>query len=276
MTPSSSVVEKLPASTAERSACTAAACSVSNSVTRWCGSGSGGRLSGMTISTRLPEATSPSTTPEEHSAASASAALARMAPSAAISSARLRAGVMRGGSGAPSTTVTPNRGFVGSNTARALIIMRTVMPSGASVYLAIHSAKRSVSAGSGGTSRRAVMAFSFLGSTGFPARPRPTDRFVPDDADAALRAERHQHEASRLQLDALGHDVIVRLVERDGEHDRRQLCAGACLRLQRLEQTVHRRQRPQAARIRKANGEPRRMAGRPQGMDAAASALPAH
>ncbi len=125
----------------------------------------------MTISTRLPEATRPSTTPEEHSAASASAALARMAPSAAISSARLRAGVMRGGSGAPSTTVTPKRGFVGSNTARALIIMRTVMPRGASVYLAIHSAKRSVSAGSGGTSRRAVMAFSFLGSTGFPGAP---------------------------------------------------------------------------------------------------------
>ncbi len=125
----------------------------------------------MATSTRLPEATSPSTTPEEHSAASASAALARMAPSAAISSARLRAGVMRGGSAAPSTSVTPKRGFVGSNTARALIIMRTVMPSGASVYLAIHSAKRSVSVGSGGTSRRAVMVFSFLGSTGLPGSP---------------------------------------------------------------------------------------------------------
>ena len=72
-------------------------------------------------------------TPVEHSACVASADLARIAPSPAISSARVLAGVMRGGSGAPSTTVTPKRGFTGSKAARALIIMRTTMPSGASV-----------------------------------------------------------------------------------------------------------------------------------------------
>ena len=74
---------------------------------------------------------------------------------------------MRDGSGAPCTSVTPKRGFCGSNTVRALIIMRTVMPSGASVYFAIHSAKRIVIAGSGGASSRAVIALSFFGSTGF-------------------------------------------------------------------------------------------------------------
>ena len=72
-------------------------------------------------------------TPVEQSASPASADFGRMAPSAAISSARLRAGVSRGGSGAPATTVTPKRGFDGSKAARALIIMRTTMPRGASV-----------------------------------------------------------------------------------------------------------------------------------------------
>ena len=67
------------------------------------------------------------------------------------------------------------------------------------------------------------MVFSFLGSTGLPGL---ADRLVPHDADAALRAERHQHEAARLQLEPLRHDVVVGLVERDGEHNRRQLRAG--------------------------------------------------
>ena len=70
----------------------------SNSVTRWCGSGSGGRFSGIATSTRLPEATSPSTTPEEHRPPAPAPPWRGSAPSPAISSARLRAGVMRGGS----------------------------------------------------------------------------------------------------------------------------------------------------------------------------------
>ena len=100
---------------------------------RCCGSGAGRRFSGIATSTRLPEATSPSTTPVEHCASAASPDFGRMAPSAASSSARVRAGVMRGGGGAPSTSVTPKRGFVGSKAARALIIMRTTMPSGVNV-----------------------------------------------------------------------------------------------------------------------------------------------
>ena len=73
-------------------------------------------------------------TPVEHCASAASAPLARTSPSAAISSARLRAGVMRGGCGARlRCSLTPKRGFTGSNTAEEPIIMRTTMPSGASV-----------------------------------------------------------------------------------------------------------------------------------------------
>ena len=72
-------------------------------------------------------------TPVEHWASAASALLARIRPSAAISRARLRAGVMRGGSAAPALSLTPKRGLAGSNTAGAPIIMRTTMPSGESV-----------------------------------------------------------------------------------------------------------------------------------------------
>ena len=72
-------------------------------------------------------------TPVEHCACVASADLGLIALSAATLSARSRAGVMRGGRAAPSTSVTPKRGLTGSKAARALIIMRTTMPSGAKV-----------------------------------------------------------------------------------------------------------------------------------------------
>ena len=72
-------------------------------------------------------------TPVEQPASAASATLARTSPSAAISSARLRAGVMRGGSRASVLHLTPKRGLPGSKTVGGPIIMRTTMPKGESV-----------------------------------------------------------------------------------------------------------------------------------------------
>ncbi len=86
----------------------------------------------------------------------ASCALDLMRPSPAISRARFRAGVMRGGSPAPAASRTPKRGFTGSNTAGALIIMRSTMPSGASVYL--RSTPQSAWTRPGAAARRAARA----------------------------------------------------------------------------------------------------------------------
>ena len=40
---------------------------------------------------------------------------------------------------------------------------------------------------------------------------------VPDHADANLRTERHKHEGARRCLDALWEQVVVGLIERDGQ-----------------------------------------------------------
>ena len=112
---------------------TARACASENCTSEWTGLGTGMRRSGIATSTSVPASTRPSMTPVEHLASAASAALARTSPSAAISSARLRAGVMRGGSRASLLQATPKRGLPGSNTVGGPIIMRTTMPSGESV-----------------------------------------------------------------------------------------------------------------------------------------------
>ena len=69
------------------------------------------RFSGIATSTRLPASIRPSITPVVQPASAASALLARIRPSAAISSARLRAGVMRGGSAAPSFSADAEAGL---------------------------------------------------------------------------------------------------------------------------------------------------------------------
>ena len=104
-----------------------------SSTLAWAGLGVAKRFSGIATSTSTPAWMSPSITALEHCASAASEALTRTWPSFAALTARWRAGVIRGGSGAPALSCTPKRGFCGSNTAGAPIIMRTTMPSGESV-----------------------------------------------------------------------------------------------------------------------------------------------
>ena len=174
-------------------------------------------------------------TPVVQLASAASADLARMRPSPAISSARVRAGVMRGGTGAPATIDTPNRGRTGSNASLALIIMRTTMPSGDKRVFGDPLGK----AQRGGRERRHVQSLHHgLQFFGVDRLVALADGLVPDDADAALRAQGHQHEAAGLQLQVLRHQVIVGLVEGDGQQNGHSPARGRLRTPHFVEQTI--------------------------------------
>ena len=132
MTPSISVTEKPPSADTRR-AWAASLCASVSSTLAWAGLGVAKRFSGIATATSTPASIRPSITALEHLASAASVALARTWPSVAIFTARWRAGVMRGGSAAPALYCTPKRGFCGSKTAGAPIVMRTTMPSGDNV-----------------------------------------------------------------------------------------------------------------------------------------------
>ena len=219
-------------------------------------------------------ATSPSMTPEEHSAASASAALARISPVAGdlerplarrrharrLGRAfdqrhaearldRLEHGAARSSSCAPSCRAAP----------------------ACSLRDPLGKAQRDAPAAAA-RRERAVMVFSFLAVDGLA---RLADAACPTRRRCGSAARTAPARSSRAPAAALGHEIVVGLVERDGEHDRRQLRAGACFHLQRLEQAVHRRRATLKRHAIESNGEPRRWQRRPQGVrDRTAS--PAH
>ena len=160
-------------------------------------------------------------------ASAASADLALIKPSPAISSARVRAGVMRGGHAGP------------FDEAHAEARRRRVEGGlGAHHHAHDHAERRQrVLRDPFGEpqgrerQRRHIEALGhgleLLGVDGTRLRAAPLRRAgIPDDADTALRTERHDHKRARREIETLGHEIVVGLVERDRQqhgHERPRL-----------------------------------------------------
>ena len=194
---------------------TARACWSLNSTLAWAGLGVGNRRSGIATSTSVPASTRPSITPVEHCASAASALLARTRPSAAISSARLRAGVMRGGCGRARVELDAEARLDG------------LEHGGRAHHHAHHHAERGerVARHPLGKAQRDGRQRRHLGqASGDGLELLVGDRLagiaeraVPDHADAGLRSEGHQHEGAGARLDIGRQQVVVGLVERHGQ-----------------------------------------------------------
>ena len=164
-------------------------------------------------------------TPVEHCASAASAALARTRPSAAISSARLRAGVMRGGVG---------RAFVEADAEAGP--HRLEYGRGAHHHAHHHAegGQRVARHPFGEAERDGGQRRHVAERLGNRLELLVGDRLaalahraIPDHADAALRPERDEHEGARGGLHVRGEHVVIGLVQRDGhQHGHAPLVGG--------------------------------------------------